>query len=68
MRKITVNGELDHLFSDDRDSRIEGLAEKLRVPSYGGNNLYRPSRALSEAESELINRIGTVAPPVGTTT
>ncbi|HEY0327747.1 MAG TPA: hypothetical protein VGC77_01510 [Rhodopseudomonas sp.] len=62
MRKITVDGKLDHLFVDDRDSGIEALDEKARVPSYGGNNLYRPSRALSDAESELANRIGTVAP------
>jgi hypothetical protein len=63
MQKITLDGKLDHLFSDDRDARIEQLDEKARVPSYGGNNLYRPSRPLSKEESEIANQIGTVKTP-----
>jgi hypothetical protein len=63
MQKITLDGKLDHLFSDDRDARIETLDEKVRVPSYGGNNLYKPNRPLTKEESEIANQIGTAKTP-----
>ncbi len=56
MKNITIDGKLDPLFSDDRDARIEKLDEKVRVPSYGGNNLYRPidgTYHISHAMQEL---------------
>lgn len=59
VKPITIDGRLDHLFEDDRDERIEGMSVKDRIPSYGSNDLYRPSRALSSEEGELANRIGT---------
>ncbi len=62
MKTITRDGVLDHLFRDDRDDRIEEMELKQRLPSYGGNNLYKPNRALSADEIEAANRIGMVAP------
>lgn len=62
MKTITRDGVLDHLFRDDRDQRIEDMELKQRLPSYGGNNLYRPNRALSSEEIEVANQIGTTLP------
>jgi hypothetical protein len=62
MGKITLNGEMDHLFTDDRDGAVEKMTAKERVPSYGSNSLYRPKRALTPEEAELVNRIGTPTP------
>lgn len=38
------------------------MEPKQRLPSYGGNNLYKPSRALSAGEIEAANQIGTLVP------
>ena len=61
MKTITRGGKLDNLFRDDRDQRIEEMDLKQRLPSYGGNNLYKPNRPLTPEEIEAANQIGTVA-------
>jgi hypothetical protein len=63
MNKITLDGKKDHLFTDDRDARVEQMAAKDRVPSYGRNNLYAPTRSLTREEAELLNRVGMPAGP-----
>ena len=65
MTKITLGGEMDHLFADDRDARVEKLSAKERVPSYGSNSLHPPKRALTAEEAELVNRIGMPPAPSG---
>jgi hypothetical protein len=62
MKTITHDGKFDHLFRDDRDSRIKAMTLKEQLPSYGENNLHKPNRALTSDEIEAINRVGTVPP------
>jgi hypothetical protein len=62
MKTITRDGKFDGLFRDDRDPRIEEMSPKQRLPSYGGNNLHRPNRALTPDEIEAVNQVGTTLP------
>jgi hypothetical protein len=63
MKTITRDGKFDHLFRDDRDSRIKAMTPKEQLPSYGENNLHKPKRALTSDEIEAMNRVGTLSPP-----
>lgn len=56
--QYTYNGEHDHLFAPGADARIEELEPSKRVMSYGGNNLYSPSRPLTEAEQAALDKVG----------
>lgn len=58
MNKITLDGQMDRLFVDDRDDRVEALTAKARVPSYGSNSLHAPRRALTPDEAAIADRIG----------
>lgn len=58
MSRITHKGEFDHMFTDDRDARIDALPANKRTPSYGRNSLTPPSRLLSEAEAAIVRSIG----------
>jgi hypothetical protein len=58
MSKITVNGEFDHLFFDDRIAALSGLTGKDRILQYGENSLYPPIRKLTSEEMEKIENMG----------
>jgi hypothetical protein len=58
MSKITVNGEFDHLFFDDRIAALSGLTGKDRILQYGENSLYPPIRKLTSEEIEKIENMG----------
>ena len=58
MSKITHEGEFDHMFTDDRDTRIDAMPPHKRTPSYGRNSLMPPNRPLTEAEAAIVRTIG----------
>jgi hypothetical protein len=58
MSKITVNGEFDHLFFDDRIAALSGVTGKERILQYGENSLYPPERKLNSQEIEKIEELG----------
>jgi hypothetical protein len=58
MSRITVNGEFDHLFFDDRISALSGVSGKDKILQYGENSLYPPIRKLTPEEIEKIENLG----------
>jgi hypothetical protein len=64
MNEITVNGEFDHLFFDDRIPALSGLKGSERILQYGANSLRAPVRALTEKEARIAERLGMPSPPV----
>ena len=58
MGEITVNGEFDHLFFDDRIPAISQLKGGERILQYGANSLHPPSRKLTPLEIEQALNLG----------
>ena len=62
-KPITVQGQYDHLFVDDRDERIASMSVTATQPRYGASHLQRPIRALSPREVEAMDAIGLPVDP-----
>lgn len=58
MSQITVNGEFDHLFFDDRIPELSKLKGKARILQYGENSLHPPSRKLTPSEIMQAQNLG----------
>jgi hypothetical protein len=58
MVEITVNGEFDHLYFDDRIAALEKFKGTKRILQYGSNSLNPPVRALTEKETRIAESLG----------